>query len=622
MSNHSGGQPQRTNRQHQQQQSFIRGSESASSRIPEIHGGGLRGDNHVAAFSHGSPPDTTRPPPRNRRLSLPRDLRYDISRLQRSDWVNLDALVSCAVSKLGKEKCVGISELGRGSHNSLYKLEFSDSSSCAASISNAPPQFFSERCKLSEIATMQYIYSSPLYNIPIPRILAWDLSFKNPVGAPYILREVVPGKNMAEEGRFYRLSAEEKMKIIQELAFVQAELSKPSEFNKIGSIYRRDFNAKGSGEGEFYVDELIAARGDDVISSGKMPSAGPYSSLPELWQARLERETLSAIRNWSTLRTDTSFTSQFPSSQANPQQFGELLQLMSGLTNLFAPPKELATLCIQHSDLAIRNVLFDEKTLKITGVIDWEFASVMPLVITGRFPNDLGWEGNEFARFLGKLGPYGEVWNHHYFDWTNLNGVHPPLEDPTYPDSPCIDLLEGKGGDYLSISHATSILNYDDESEEFQEALDIPSPPSPPRPPPPTSKTSQKDLDIRASRLVELFYYRKYYASCVASKDFCFTTLFIDSVAYVKFNEVVMGGYEKWFAAANWIEEVYWRLKKLDKVTLRKLQRGESVIRVPEVFSKKMDRKGVDLGEWEKRVNAAVEMTIIAGSESTGMRTL
>lgn len=43
---------------------------------------------------------------------LPSDLTYDISGLQHSEWVDLAALASCAVSTLGKEECVGISELG------------------------------------------------------------------------------------------------------------------------------------------------------------------------------------------------------------------------------------------------------------------------------------------------------------------------------------------------------------------------------------------------------------------------------------------------------------------------------------------------------------------------------
>lgn len=486
---------------------------------------------------------------------------------------------------------------GRGSHNSLYRLEFSDSTECAASISNSPPQFFSQQIKLSEIATMQYLHSSPLYNIPIPRVYSWDLSFNNPVGAPYVLREVSPGKNMAEDGKFYRLSSQDKMKVIKELALVQAELSKPSEFDKIGSIYCRK-----DGKDGFYVGEIISACVGEDFSGERGPSKGPYSSMPEMWQSRLERETLLAIHNWSSLSSDSAISSQSPPSLANPQHFGEVLQLLSGLTNLFAPPKELATLCIHHSDLAIRNVIFDEKTLKITGVIDWEFACVVPLVITGRFPNDLGWEGNEFAHSLGRLGDSGEVWNHHYYDWTSLEGVTPP--------PPIASSLLDTGSayeadqveDYLMNHYTTNMNGFSDDSRTLMNEPDIPSPPSPPLPAPPTSRTSQRDLDVRASRLVELFYLRKYYASCVASRDFALTRLFIDSVAYIKFNELVMGGCEKWFSGVEWIREVFWRLESLEGAQVESLRRGKAVVKVPEIFSEKVDRGVVDLSNWEDRL--------------------
>lgn len=63
------------------------------------------GDDNLA--SPASPPIS-----RLQRFQLPSDLTYDISCLQRSEWVDLAALASCAVSKLGKEQCVAISELG------------------------------------------------------------------------------------------------------------------------------------------------------------------------------------------------------------------------------------------------------------------------------------------------------------------------------------------------------------------------------------------------------------------------------------------------------------------------------------------------------------------------------
>lgn len=484
---------------------------------------------------------------------------------------------------------------GRGSHNSLYRLAFSDLTECAASISNSPPQFFSQQIKLSEIATMQYLYSSPLYNIPIPEVYSWDLSFSNPVGAPYVLREVSPGMNMAEDGKFYRLSSQDKMKIIKELALVQAELSQPSEFNQIGSIYRQT-----DGKDEFYVGEIISAFVGENFGGEGGPSKGPYSSMPEMWQSRLERETLLAIHNWSSLSSDSAITSQSPPSLANPQHFGEVLQLLSGLTNLFAPPKELAALCIHHSDLAIRNVLFDDQTLKITGVIDWEFACVVPLVITGRFPNDLGWEGNEFAHSLGKLGDSGELWNHHYYDWTSLEGVTPPPPSSPVPDAG-IAYEANQVEDYLMNHYSNSMHSFSDDSRLMNDP-NIQSPPSPPLPAPPTSRTSQRDLDVRASRLVELFYLRKYYASCVASRDFALTRLFIDSVAYIKFNELVMGGCEKWFSGVEWIREVFWRFETLEGTQVESLRRGKAVVKVPEIFLEKVHRGVVDLGHWEDRL--------------------
>ncbi|KAI5778260.1 hypothetical protein EDC01DRAFT_719466 [Geopyxis carbonaria] len=413
---------------------------------------------------------------------------------------------------------------------------------------------------------------------------------------------------MSEDGRFYRLSPPDKLKVIKELAFVQAELSKPAEFDKIGCIYRKDAEDEEEDE-SFYVGKLISLPSGSAEEDARREDyLGPFDSLPELWEARIERETLSAISNWSTLPSDSAIPSMLPPSKANPQEFGELLQLLSGLTNLFTPPKELSSLCIHHSDLAIRNVLFDEKSLKITGVIDWEFASVMPLVATGRFPNDLGWEGNEFARTMGKLGnvPEGEVWNHHYYDWTSLNGVAPPsrTELLSPPDSPATT-DPPKREDYLTTLNATANSNANGwvqqiPSTEFENEAGTPSPPSPPLPPPPTCETSQQEINNRASNLVKLFYYRKYYASRLAAHNFGLTRLFIDSVAYIKFNEIVMGGSEKWFSAAEWIKEVFWRLQKEEQHIKESLMGGRGVVRVPEVLQRSPDRADVDLGGPER----------------------
>lgn len=293
------------------------------------------------------------------------------------EWVKLPGLASCASSKLGKQ-CVEISQLGYGSHNTIYQLHFADSTVCAASITNWFPDFFFLQVKLSEIATMQYLRSSPLYDIPIPEVYAWDLTFGNPAGAPYVLRELVVGKNLAEG--FYSLSSSDQVRAATALAHVQAELSKPSEFNRLGSIYHEI-------SGGFCVGPLASATcGDDVGGEVALPSKGPYSSLAELWQARLERDTQCALSHWA--------SSLDPVPEAHLREFGGAVTMLKQLTKIFTPPAELETLCIQHCDLAIRNVLFGDD-FEIKGVIDWEYATVAPLACASRYPDPLGAEENE-----------------------------------------------------------------------------------------------------------------------------------------------------------------------------------------------------------------------------------
>jgi len=500
----------------------------------------------------------------------------DIDGIARCDWVDLRGLMAVAEERLGKEKCVSLCELGQGSHNHLYKLSFSDGTEVAASISNSPKEYFTPLVKESEVATMQYLHSSPQYNVPVPEVYAWDFSFENPVRAPYILREVIPGRNLG--AAFPTMKLTDQLAIVRELAAVQAELAQPSEFKQIGNIYQR----KGEdGQDEFYIGPLLSCKAPD--GNGVR---GPFDSLEELWQARIERETVQAIELWSELPTDeipTRNASPLATpnpSQFTPQLFGEMMQLLSGLTSRFKPPGDAATTCIQHSDLAIRNVLFDDKELKITGVIDWEFAQVVPRIITGRFPNDIGCDGNEVLH--DRLCERGEsdstkfeFWNNHYYDWTSMCSPLPVADD-----------------DAKQLHNSPSSPSKQSETPGLSQCLDSPR------------LGSKSDTQF----LIRLFYLRKFYASAIGNKNFRLSSLFIDSVAYVKFHEIIMGGWESWFRHREWIREVYWRLREKDAETeegsaeaLREC--SEMLIRVPEVFETRVRREYLDLEHCNDRAH-------------------
>ncbi|KAF8474843.1 hypothetical protein BDZ91DRAFT_758959 [Kalaharituber pfeilii] len=198
---------------------------------------------------------------------------------------------------------------------------------------------------------MQYLHSCPKYNkdIKVPKVYAWDLSHDNKAGAPYILREVIEGKDLSRE--FDSLTDAQKLAVTTEIARVHKVLSQPAEFNSIGGIYwshKRGFHTGGY--------------------PGNWSRSEPYSSIEELWREKLDSSTGHAGKEYS----------------------GRLVRNQCQLRNLtskFSPPGRLSRLCIQHFDLAIRNVVFNDN-FKITGVIDWEYAQVVPLAVAAKIPLD------------------------------------------------------------------------------------------------------------------------------------------------------------------------------------------------------------------------------------------
>ena len=204
--------------------------------------------------------------------------------------------------------------------------------------------------KESEIATMQYLRSSPKYkDIKVPEVYAWDLSHDNKAGAPYIFREVIEGKDLSRE--FHTLTKAQKLAVTTAIARVHKVLSQPTEFTSIGGIY-------GSPKEGFRTGGY----------PGGWSRSRPYSSIEELWKEKIESSATNANPGYSRRLT------------RNQCQLREL-------ADNFSPPERLSRLCIQHFDLAIRNVVFNDK-FEITGVIDWEYAQVVPLAIAAKIPLD------------------------------------------------------------------------------------------------------------------------------------------------------------------------------------------------------------------------------------------
>ncbi|KZT03963.1 uncharacterized protein LAESUDRAFT_761549 [Laetiporus sulphureus 93-53] len=428
-------------------------------------------------------------------------LASQISQLRKPKWADLSSLLQVATAALGKTGCESITLLGCGSYNYVYRIAFDDGSDVAASIPNADEEDFVPATKRSEIATIRFVSESGLYpHISVPKVHASDLTFANPVGAPYILMDVVKGVTLndaishdKELRGLDALGAEDQLRVVNVMAKIQASLSQPVPFDRLGSLV--DSTTKG-----FVVAEGISLTGDVL--------GGPWKSISDMWYWLLEREVVRAMNEWSTLEKD-----ELPDSfgQYTPQKFGRLLQTLSALIPYFVPPPLYLTLVLHHPDLALRNIVVDPHDYsKVNGIIDWGGAQILPLMLTAHYPHDLLTEGDDPCE---RPGHPDEGWNTVPHDWTSL-------------------------GDTTAWA------------EEFR------------------GEGDRVDMTTRAAAMVKRYYLRQHFGACFAralhevhgDTDLLRATVFTDAPYYLKFHEVLTGGYIAWFRHEEWIMETFARL--------------------------------------------------------------
>jgi hypothetical protein len=472
---------------------------------------------------------------------MSRDFEEQISTLHKSEWVNLSALIDCATARLSKPACQSIQFLGRGSYNTVYKLDFADGTEIAAGVSVDHDEGFNPQAKLSEIATMQFVRTSGLYpDIVVPQVYAWDVTFTNPVGAPYVLMDVVCGRQLDtltnDDPRIYGIAAmseAQQLAVTKALAKLQSALSAPVPFDKIGSITLDD-------EGKFAVGPLFTLLQENL--------GGPYPSVTDLWRARLEQEMLFALKEWSTLERD-----QLPRSlgqpKCTPQKFSELFQLLSSLIPHFVPPSSYLRLVLHHPDLALRNVFFDPTDdTKIVGLIDWGGAQILPFMFTAVYPADLFSTGEDPWE---REGIPDEDWSTVPHDWTSFG------DTCQWPRPRC----EENEPVHLTV-RANAMMKRYYLRQYFGACF--------------AQENHSRYGDYNPARAM----------------------LFAHAPYYLKFHETIQGNWAIWALHSEWIRETYWRVNA-GKHELR----GPVLIVGPNVYRSSMETSVCDLGIFEEQLS-------------------
>ncbi|KAI4751533.1 hypothetical protein E4T52_15377 [Aureobasidium sp. EXF-3400] len=192
----------------------------------------------------------------------------------------------------------------------------------------------------SEVATLKFLADKT--KIRVPKVFDYSYNDENEIGTPYILMEKLPGKPL----EWSEASAEQKSKIMEQLvdAYLELELEKNS-FSETGSL------SEGGLVGPF-------AQGHMFVSPSE--SLGPFSTLEASLKSILEHEIDMIIGGeLATLATDNYLTHSWR---------------LEHLPSLLASASD-DKFYLKHGEDKGDHILID-KDYNITGIIDWEFATI------------------------------------------------------------------------------------------------------------------------------------------------------------------------------------------------------------------------------------------------------
>ena len=237
--------------------------------------------------------------------------------------------------------------------------------------------FFTEEMVHNEVALMEYLHKNT--SVPVPKVIAHGTADENPAGVgPFIIMTWIDGVRMVDlirdkntaDGEDPRLDPnigeEALLKLYSQVSKVLLDLWS-LDFNSIGCF---DFNKEGN--------TLEIKRPPFTIGGMELVKFGGF---PE---TRLFSNTFSSSLDYFTALADNHFKhledqlNSVDNSRDCRQKYA-CRYLFKSIVTLFTKKEDnngpFKLFC---EDLSPANILVDPKTLKITGVIDWEFSYIAP----------------------------------------------------------------------------------------------------------------------------------------------------------------------------------------------------------------------------------------------------
>jgi aminoglycoside phosphotransferase (APT) family kinase protein len=223
----------------------------------------------------------------------------------------------------------------------------------------------------SMVTTMGYV--SAHTSLPVPAIHGWSSSCNNELGRPYVIMDAAKGNSLYElQNAGFDLDevVDRLSSFVDQWAQYIAELA-TLQFEQIGSLAPDSEGDVAVGPLLNYFNIRCAPMLENDVFRGPFNSAADHL----LMGSHLIREAS---------RSESS------NSPLTYQKFLHL-KLLESLFSFYVDPTLLTgPFVLSHIDFDIQNILIDEKNnFKITGIVDWDLAAVLPLQSHLRVPDIL-----------------------------------------------------------------------------------------------------------------------------------------------------------------------------------------------------------------------------------------
>ncbi|GBB84550.1 hypothetical protein RclHR1_11100008 [Rhizophagus clarus] len=261
------------------------------------------------------------------------------------DFNMMKQLVSSRLDR----NCVKTCRLSRGANNEIHLLQFDNGPDCIARL---PRNSINPAEKLAcEVATMKYIAQNT--KIKVPEVYDWDCTTHNIIKFPYILMERLPGQHLYRV--WDELTIENKINVLSQIVDILFEIWNKCQFNEIGCLYMN--------------------KGRDAIPS----FTGPFKSSREWFDVLIQKEKCFFETHGVQVLIDKMNMNLADAEKRTAELVKQLalLQLKLSKNNPFESI-DLPPFTLIHYDFDAQNILVDwssvDNTIKIVGIIDWEFS--------------------------------------------------------------------------------------------------------------------------------------------------------------------------------------------------------------------------------------------------------